>query len=101
MTGGQFTAPTKALVAARAGYMCTNPECNRLLVGPEVSGPDASMKTRIGEVAHIYGHKPGSARHDPLMAMSNVLILPTRSGCASCVTSSSTATTASRIQRPD
>ncbi|MFF0531106.1 hypothetical protein ACFYT3_22295 [Nocardia amikacinitolerans] len=67
MIGGQFTASTKALVAARAGYMCTNPECNRLLVGPEVSGPDAYMKTRIGEVAHIYGHKPGSARHDPLM----------------------------------
>ncbi|MGW5515345.1 HNH endonuclease [Nocardia africana] len=68
MAGGEFTAPTKALVAARAGYMCSNPDCSRLLVGPELTEPDAYMKARIGEVAHIFGEKLHSARHDPTMS---------------------------------
>ena len=68
MAGGELTAQTKAPVAARAGYMYSNPDCRRLLVGPELTEPDVYMKARIGEVAHMFGEKLHSARHDPTMS---------------------------------
>ena len=67
MADGEFDAATRALVAARAGYMCTNPNCNRLLVGPELTEPDEYMKSNIGEFAHIRGRRPSSARYDETM----------------------------------
>ena len=67
MADGKFSAATKALVAACAGYMCTNPECNRLLVGPEVKTGDVLLKSNIGKFAHIQGRELGSARHNENM----------------------------------
>ncbi|MFJ9369836.1 hypothetical protein ACIRRA_36225 [Nocardia sp. NPDC101769] len=67
MANGKFSAATKALVAARAGYMCTNPDCNRLLVGPEVKTGDVLLKSNIGKFAHIQGREFGSARHNESM----------------------------------
>lgn len=64
MAQGKFSAATKALVAARAGYMCTNPDCNRLLVGPEVKTKDELLRTNIGKFAHVHGREFGSARHN-------------------------------------
>lgn len=64
MANGRFSAATKALVAACAGYMCTNPDCNRLLVGPEVKTGDVLLKSNIGKFAHIQGREFASARHD-------------------------------------
>lgn len=67
MAKGKFSAATKALVAACAGYMCTNPDCNRLLVGPEVKTSDELLKSNIGKFAHIEGRENKSARHDKHM----------------------------------
>ncbi|GEM31488.1 hypothetical protein NN3_24950 [Nocardia neocaledoniensis NBRC 108232] len=64
MANGRFSAATKALVAACAGYMCTNPDCNRLLVDPEVKTADTLLKSNIGKFAHIQGRESGSARYD-------------------------------------
>ncbi|MCM6772423.1 hypothetical protein NDR86_02930 [Nocardia sp. CDC141] len=74
-------------MAARAGYMCSNPECTRLLVGPELTSPDTYMKARLGQVAHILGEKPTAARYDPAMtnaqraAPDNAILL-----CPTCHT---------------
>ncbi|MGS2811524.1 HNH endonuclease [Nocardia sp. MW-W600-9] len=67
MADGYFTPKTKALVAARAGYMCSNPDCNRLLVGPEVNTNDSLLKSSIGEFAHIRGRADDSPRWEPAM----------------------------------
>ena len=67
MADGYFTPKTKALVAARAGYMCSNPDCNRLLVGPEVNTEDKLLKSSIGEFAHIRGRADDSPRWEPAM----------------------------------
>lgn len=81
----EFTKATKSLIAARAGYMCMNPDCNRLLVGPEVVSPDSYMK--LGEVAHIQANKSTGARFDATMSDSarrsigNAILL-----CPSCHT---------------
>ncbi|WP_306365317.1 HNH endonuclease [Nocardia sp. CC227C] len=68
VANGEFSSATKALVAARAGYMCTNPDCNRLVVGPEVTGlldeTEEYLSTNIGEFAHISGRRLNSARYD-------------------------------------
>lgn len=40
--------------------LCSNPGCRALTVGPTKS---KSKVSRVGEAAHIYGGKPGSARY--------------------------------------
>lgn len=59
-----FSTPTKDLLAKRARYQCSNPDCNVHTVGPNTS---AEKATSIGEAAHIMGAKPGSARYDDTM----------------------------------
>ncbi|HIE5512350.1 hypothetical protein R1L06_04315 [Stenotrophomonas sp. C4297] len=59
-----FLQGVKDLIAYRAAYVCSNPDCLRLTAGPSLAG--AALRVKIGEAAHIIGENPGSARHQPL-----------------------------------
>lgn len=53
----------KLFLAFRSGGVCAHPECQvRLTQDP--AGDDEGVV--IGEAAHIFGEKPGSARFDPI-----------------------------------
>jgi hypothetical protein len=56
-----FTQKVAELIAFRSGYICNNPECNVLTIGPATSDP--SLRTKTGEAAHIVGEKVGAARY--------------------------------------
>lgn len=57
-----FKDRVKLFVAFRSGEVCAYPECQvRLTQDP--AGDDEGVV--IGEAAHIFGKKPGSARFDP------------------------------------
>ena len=58
-----FKAKVAEMIAYRAAYICSNPECNTLTIGPAISDP--KLKNKKGEAAHILGEKAGAARHDP------------------------------------
>ncbi len=60
----RFVESTKATLAKRAGYICSNPACLCLTSGPH---SDDSKAVILGEAAHIRGANPGSARYDPAM----------------------------------
>ena len=49
-------------LAYRSAYICNNPDCNSLTVGPTIN--DLKLKLKIGEAAHIIGEKQESARHE-------------------------------------
>jgi hypothetical protein len=51
--------PTKILLAMRSGKLCALPECRNNLTCDGTQGPTVV----IGEAAHIYGEKEGSARY--------------------------------------
>jgi Zn-finger protein len=71
-------------IAYRSAYICSNPDCNTLTIGPTMSDP--ALKTKKGEAAHIYGEQPGSARHE---ASPPVDIQSAENGiwlCANCHT---------------
>lgn len=55
-----FSKNTIDTLAKRAAFMCSNPDCRALTVGPN-SDPEKS--TKIGEAAHIYGARIGSKRY--------------------------------------
>ncbi|EJL65719.1 HNH endonuclease [Flavobacterium sp. CF136] len=55
-----FNKNTIDTLAKRAAFMCSNPDCRVLTVGPN-SDPEKS--TKIGEAAHIYGARIGSKRY--------------------------------------
>jgi hypothetical protein len=55
----RFTGPVRDLLAKRASWHCSNPACGILTVGPTADDATAS---NLGEAAHIYGARPGSAR---------------------------------------
>jgi hypothetical protein len=79
-----FSQEVKDLVAYRAAYVCSNPDCLRLTAGPSLAS--LRLKVKIGEAAHIVGEKLLSARHQPLgdaalNDIANALWL-----CASCHT---------------
>ncbi len=61
-----FNQKVAELIAYRSGYICNNPECNVLTIGPATSDP--TLKTKAGEAAHIVGEKPGAARHRAMPA---------------------------------
>jgi hypothetical protein len=61
----RFKRPTTETLARRAATMCSNPDCMALTSGP------AGIETaaiNVGEAAHIYGARPGSARFDVAMS---------------------------------
>lgn len=57
-----FTATVVRKVAERAAYICSNPSCRRITVGPDQAASHLSIKT--GEGAHICAASPGGPRYD-------------------------------------
>ncbi|MGO4728204.1 MULTISPECIES: hypothetical protein [unclassified Inquilinus] len=54
-------------IARRAGNICSNPDCGALTSGP---AEDEKRAINVGEAAHIYGARQGSARFNSLMSDS-------------------------------
>ncbi len=54
-----FSSRTKEIIAGRAGYQCSFPGCNRVLIGP---GKNKDEITCIGECAHIFSAADGGPR---------------------------------------
>jgi hypothetical protein len=59
-----ISARQQRLVAQPSGNRCAFGKCRRILVS---QGPKGTAPVFVGELAHIYGEKPGSARYDPVM----------------------------------
>jgi hypothetical protein len=57
-----FSPVTRRVLAQRAAYICSNPECRSNTIGPH-SNPEKSLSTGIA--AHICGAAQGEPRHDP------------------------------------
>lgn len=57
----EFSIPTKKIIASRAGYKCSYPDCNKTLIGP---GDMNNNFVIIGECAHIFSAKPDGPRGD-------------------------------------
>jgi hypothetical protein len=47
----EFRQPTKTILAGRAGYQCSHPDCYRVTIGP---GDKYDQISSVGEAAHIY-----------------------------------------------
>lgn len=60
-----FSRSTTDVLAKRAAFICSNPECRAPTIGPN---SEASKATIIGEAAHISGARPDSPRYDPQMS---------------------------------
>jgi hypothetical protein len=65
MRSGEFLRETKRHLALRAGYICSNPNCLRMTVGPSSVAGEFII---VGVAAHICGARPGSARYNPSMS---------------------------------
>jgi hypothetical protein len=80
-----FSVKVVQKLAERAGYICSNPACNRITVGPVAADPTRSTKTGIA--AHICAAAPGGPRYDMSQTtaeragISNAIWL-----CATCST---------------
>jgi energy-coupling factor transporter ATP-binding protein EcfA2 len=61
MPEGDFSSTTKDIIAKRAGYICSFPNCGRLLVGPSTQPTRASF---VGHVAHIFPSAAKGPRAD-------------------------------------
>lgn len=59
-----FNSKTVDIVAKRAAYCCSNPNCIANTIAPNA---DPKKTTTIGEAAHIYGARPKSARFNEQM----------------------------------
>jgi hypothetical protein len=61
----RFSDATKKILAERANYTCSNPDCGRPTTEPHT---DPSQSVRTGEAAHIHGaHEAADNRFDPKM----------------------------------
>jgi tetratricopeptide (TPR) repeat protein len=57
-----FSATVKANLAARVGFLCSNPQCQASTIGPHLE----SRKTvKVGVAAHICAASPEGPRYDP------------------------------------
>ena len=61
MPEGDFSPTTKEIIAKRAGYLCSFPNCGRLLVGPSTLPTQFSF---VGHVAHIFPSGANGPRAD-------------------------------------
>ena len=59
-----FSKATIDLLAKRAGYLCSNPECGILTVG---AAPTENKSMIVGVAAHITAAAPGGPRYDPAL----------------------------------
>ena len=62
MPRDDFSEPVKRLLAERAAYKCSNPDCNRVTIGASLENPDKSIKP--GVAAHIYAASKLGPRYD-------------------------------------
>ena len=56
-----FSAKTKDTLAKRVGFICSNPECKMLTIGPNSDGKNS---VSIGVAAHISAASEGGPRYD-------------------------------------
>ena len=72
-----FSEATKRIIASRAGYTCSFPGCNKLLIGPGKNHDDI---LHIGECAHIFaassnGPRRGNLTEDQYKSAMNGIYL--------------------------
>jgi len=58
----EFTPKTKRKVAERAAFICSNPNCNKITIGPSES--DQNKSAKVGVAAHICAASPQGPRYD-------------------------------------
>ena|ERR1041385_921219 len=58
-----FSAAIVLALARRASYICSNPECHNLTIGP--ASNDIEKIVFLGKTAHITAASRGGARYDP------------------------------------
>lgn len=58
----EFSPAIVRKLAERAAYICTNPSCSRITIGPDQSATSLSIKT--GKGAHICAASPSGPRYD-------------------------------------
>ena len=61
----EFSSGVKSILASRAGFRCSKPDCRALTIGPSTVNPGA--QTNIGVAAHITAASPGGPRYDPTL----------------------------------
>ena len=59
-----FSKKTIDTLAKRAAFLCSNPDCRKITVG---ANSENDKSTTIGDAAHIFGARSGSARYDSEM----------------------------------
>ncbi len=57
-----FNAATKRLLAQRAAYLCSNPDCQRRQIAPAINEPNKVVQT--GKAAHICAASKGGPRYN-------------------------------------
>jgi hypothetical protein len=57
-----FPTRIKGVLAARAGHLCSNPECQRPTSGPN---SDPAQAINVGVASHISAASPGGPRFNP------------------------------------
>lgn len=60
-TRDEFSAETRRRIAGRAGYRCSDPECQRFTLGPTI---DPAGLFNVGVAAHITAAAEGGPRYD-------------------------------------
>ncbi|RFP77416.1 hypothetical protein DY262_16815 [Hydrogenophaga borbori] len=61
-TRHSFPDKVVSKIAERSAYICSNPACHRVTIGPDSAAAHKSIKT--GEAAHICAASPGGSRYD-------------------------------------
>ena len=59
-----FSAKTIEILAKRVTYICSNPECGKITIGPN---SDKNKATNVGVAAHIKAAAPNGKRYDSSM----------------------------------
>jgi hypothetical protein len=62
-----FSSQIVDILAKRSANICSNPDCAAITSGP---ASDEKKALNVGEAAHIFGARPGSARFDESMSDS-------------------------------
>jgi hypothetical protein len=60
-----FSEEVKRVLAARAGNVCSNPDCRALTSGPQ---DDPTKALNVGVAAHITSAAPGGPRYNPSLS---------------------------------
>lgn len=68
MPRDNFTANTARIMAERVAYLCSNPNCRTVTIGPNLH---VDKSTKIGEAAHICAASVGGPRYDALMTRAS------------------------------